>query len=336
LIYVYGDIHLRESNSKLNINWEYNDQRITEVFKARKPEERETSIAVFTGDIFEKTSHKGRTNRYALRLINAARLLFRQIIIVTGNHEISIHSGNNLDIFKDFTGVTIIEKPTELHIDGFKTLLCPHIDGLSMKAYQELIKNGEIENYGGYLEYQLVFGHHFFKENAIMKSPYLDLDEIGVIYTHWIMGHCHKFERISEKKWSTGSWWPCNKGEADYDFNYLAIDVEGIHPIPIKEEYFSSFQFIDWSKRNDYVHDPHSFVVVKVSCKKAEKLALEKDIRAAYPGQLYEIEWEIEEEIKEETVIVESDDDLVGLFFKEEKVSEAVHDLCMSYCQGAE
>lgn len=323
MIYLFGDIHFRENNAKTKVNWEFNNAASIPFIDEVGIQEDDTVILM--GDIFDRTKHQGIVNQYAIEFIQAIRDITSSIYIITGNHEVSAASGNNLSILKTINGVHVCEDITFILTGGIQILALPHIDGRSYSNYLQSIKEFIKDE-----SPELVLGHHFFPENAIMDSPSMDLDSVYDKYKYWIMGHYHKFEKISDKKWCTGSLWPCNKGEADYDFSYMTYDKGELKQHQINPKYFSQFRFYEWGV-DAAAPDSKDHTVVTVHCRKVEKASVEAEIRKQYAGTLYDIVWEYIEEEKDETIDVKSDNDLETAFFKEEKVSSDVKDMCLNY-----
>lgn len=87
---------------------------------------------------------------------------FKEVIIVTGNHDKRRGEGNFLDSFKSISFVTIVEELTARNIDGLKVLLMPHY--LVQKKGDRVMREyyGNLSKYRPDIvseEYDLVCGH---------------------------------------------------------------------------------------------------------------------------------------------------------------------------------
>jgi DNA repair exonuclease SbcCD nuclease subunit len=312
MIYLFGDIHLREG--KETAPWEKNSESLLKLIKNLGVPPK--SYLIQTGDFFDSTKHRGSTNEIALEIVREMNSRFEEVIIITGNHESTLYSGNNLDILSKYA--TIIKEVQTLEIDGCKILCVPHIPG---KTSEEV--SSTLSEFSG--KYDLILGHHFFQENTPPGGGYLTLPE-SIEYTYWMMGHSHGYEIFSDGRICLGSLSPCDKGEADNDVGYMLYTKGEIPDRVITRDLFLKFGFRNYSNMDEI--NPEELTVLTVNCKRAEKIEIEKSFGSQ---KFYEIIWDFEEEKNDEQIEVKSHDDLKNLFFKENKVSKEVKSLFQKY-----
>jgi hypothetical protein len=317
MIYMFGDVHFREDKDK--IVWSHNNQQITEFFKTLDLQKDDTCI--FMGDVFDSTKHKGGVNEQALALFLYISSTGAKTWINTGNHETSIYSGNYLDTLNSVPNLFVAKEIMEVNLGMSKVLFIPHIEGTNMDAI-----HGELDSKFSSTEYDIVVGHHFFPWNALPNSPFLDLSNTKVQYKWWVMGHNHKSETKLPNQICTGSMWPCSKDQQEYDFKYLAYgggDTMGYHSLV--DAGFSKFKHVLW-EHPELMEEivEKDFYIVHVQCKKEGKKDIQKAVQTYFPKNLYEIQWEFEEEEKTEVIEFRKEDELTKRFFEENPVSKDV------------
>lgn len=329
MVYIIGDIQLKDN--KEDLGWGYNHTGLLKFFESLPLTKNDIVIQV--GDFFDKTMHKGYTNKSAIAAVQYLANKASMVFIIDGNHDCSKYSGSNLDTLALSDNVHIIKDifaTRTVMPDAGMFLFLPYIEGLNPGGkYEEKVNEYLAENNIAGVDY--IIGHHFFKENTVMDNPYLDLDKLNVEYAYCFMGHNHKFQKISDKKYCTGAICPDTKGEKDYEYNYLVIGENGVEIKPVPLDCFLQFIGVDWGDPEANIDFNKTFVLVRAACKKEEKYLLEQEIRKKYPKNLYEIDFIFEEEEKTEKIDVKSDDDLVELFFKENEYTKSVTDHFWGY-----
>jgi len=317
---ILGDIHLRDLEE--SVDWSYNHKGLLNFLTSLKIEKND--IVIQLGDFFDKPKHKGVTNYVGLSAMGIMRNA-KHVYVLQGNHDYTKYSGSNLSMFFGFENVTIIRDILNIKINDLgNCLFLPHIEGLTLNGKYEEKINSLISNDQDY-----IFGHHFFKENSIFDTPYLNTDLLKLKYKYFFQGHVHNFEKLGSNNYCIGSVSQCNKGERNQSKYYLEIIDNEIITKEIDKSKFSQFIEVEWGNEKDI--EEKDFVLLSCSCKKEEKNLIEQEIRKKYANNLYFIDWKFEGEDKNELVEISSEDDLINKFFKENKFSSSVKDLVYSY-----
>ena len=320
--------------TKEGVDWTFNHDGLLKFYKSLGLHKED--ILIQCGDYFDRTIHRGATNQAALKTVNYLANMCSQVILLQGNHDISKYAGSNLDSIDIFETVHVIKDIQCLWLPTVEKsiLFLPYIEGLTLNGkYEE--KVNEVCQKKDKVDW--IIGHHMFQENAIMDSPYLDLTLLNVKFSRCIQGHVHKFETFKRSTRPddicVGSICPANKGEKEFKFVYLTADDKDITFNVISPEFFSQFINVRYTNGSIEKIDKQEkdFLLVRAKCKREEKYLYETDIRKNFPSNIYEIEWELEEEEKEDTVVVKTDEELITKFFEENKYSKEVRELCQEY-----
>lgn len=174
-----GDIHLKHeypfniAGSKF-IDW-FCDQPFN------SPE----NIAVFSGDILDKSISSGEVNNLMMSLFN--RLRFKIVYVITGNHDLSRTKGSGLKPLKQFDNVIVIEEPSVEDIYGIKTVMLPYFYPYTLPGYTTMEKT-YVDLDESFDDADILYGHYtdetisMFGES--IDTKYLKPKEI-------MLGHIH-------------------------------------------------------------------------------------------------------------------------------------------------
>jgi len=314
-IYFFGDMHNREDSDKLQ--WSSDNEEYVKFFEIFPFKSGDT--AVFTGDINQKAKHSGAVNNTIIRIFDTVIKKDVEVIIVTGNHDLSKYSGNNLHTLK-FMKLHISEKIEIYNSKNGKLLLIPHIiDGNISEDYQIT----EDVDY--------VVGHHFQRDNNLFDSPYVDERNFKFKFKYFFTGNNHKFEKLSENRYCLGSFKANSSGEGSYNFSYIRIDGSlTVHPIP--QDNFYRFREINYQDYKEHPTHEKDQLVVNVLCKKSERFLIDKTIRTTFKN-VYKINYSLlEDDSYEYRKLKEiSDESLIINFLKEKERPKKVTELFRTY-----
>lgn len=117
-----------------------------------KIKEENIQNVIFGGDLYhERVSVNVNTLNVALKCMQAVAKHCNTYLIV-GNHDAHYKNSievNSLNMFKDTKNIHVIEKPTEVEINGSKMLLCPWLSDLSAyskETYDFLVGHFDISS----------------------------------------------------------------------------------------------------------------------------------------------------------------------------------------------
>ena len=146
---LFTDIHFglkQNAVSRLNICVKV----IKQILETIKQENIQNVI--FAGDLYhERVSVNVNTLNVALKCMQAIAKHCNTYLIV-GNHDAHYKNSievNSLNMFKDTKNIYVIEKPTEVEINGSKMLLCPWLSDLSAyskESYDFLVGHFDISS----------------------------------------------------------------------------------------------------------------------------------------------------------------------------------------------
>lgn len=132
---LFTDIHFglkQNAVSRLNICVKVVKQMLEKI------KEENIQNVIFGGDLYhERVSVNVNTLNVALKCMQAIAKHCKTYLIV-GNHDAHYKNSvevNSLNMFKDTKNITVVEKPTEIELNGSKMLLCPWLSDLS--AYKK-------------------------------------------------------------------------------------------------------------------------------------------------------------------------------------------------------
>ena len=113
---------------------------------------------IFAGDLFhERISVNVNSLNVALKCIQTIAK-YCKVYLIVGNHDSHLKNSidiNSLNIFKDTPNVKIIDKPTEVSINGNSTLFVPWL--------------GDVSSYGKE-QFDMLFGHFDLSREYLIKS----------------------------------------------------------------------------------------------------------------------------------------------------------------------
>jgi len=137
---IFTDLHSRNKSpykeSKEDfISWLVDDPKLN----------NESNVLLILGDLGDLPKLPGNINNWILDMMHN-RFKFKQIIILTGNHDSRRKEGNYLDMLRHIPKVKIVDRMEELDIGEISTLLLPHYivqrDGdVPMKKYYESLQD---------------------------------------------------------------------------------------------------------------------------------------------------------------------------------------------------
>lgn len=117
-----------------------------------KIKEENIQNVIFGGDLYhERVSVNVNTLNVALKCMQAIAKHCKTYLIV-GNHDAHYKNSvevNSLNMFKDTKNITVVEKPTEIELNGKKVLLCPWLSDLSAynkETYDFLVGHFDISS----------------------------------------------------------------------------------------------------------------------------------------------------------------------------------------------
>lgn len=122
---VVGDIHAKRKEPFLSsilslFDWLY--------------EGYSNQTIILLGDLFDTSSPHNLVEKYVLEKL----VMFKEVYIITGNHDFSKRQGNTLLPFGVHDKIKVITEPTHKIINGLSCLFLPYSYGDVMKGYEEL------------------------------------------------------------------------------------------------------------------------------------------------------------------------------------------------------
>ena len=146
---LFTDMHFglkQNAVSRLNICVKVVKQMLEKI------KEENIQNVIFGGDLYhERVSVNVNTLNVALKCMQAVAKHCNTYLIV-GNHDAHYKNSievNSLNMFKDTKNIHVIEKPTEVEINGSKMLLCPWLSDLSAyskETYDFLVGHFDISS----------------------------------------------------------------------------------------------------------------------------------------------------------------------------------------------
>ncbi len=223
--------------------------------------ERHVDLFLHAGDLVHGpifTMEQLAAIRRVFARLRAAKI---PVAIVTGNsvHDLAVRPVHALDVFKDYDGIYVSDRPDCLNFDGLDVCTLPWVSPARLLA----MSNGEVNHEKAasamtpmlvniaerlYLisrrETPVVLLAHWFIDNTSLPTglpvdqmhepvlPWADLDAIG--YDAIIAGHNHHGQQISQPLIDStlgivvGSPQPLNHGEAGYEHGCWIVDVPAL------------------------------------------------------------------------------------------------------------
>jgi DNA repair exonuclease SbcCD nuclease subunit len=331
MLFIFGDLHAKDSRE--GINWTSNVTAFGLFCGTLGVSKGDTML--FLGDVYDRVLSRGNTHHEVIKLFESLSAMSYDesvsnsgVIILTGNHDYSRHSGSNLRTLAHIPGVQIVDNPKIFEIASSNFLMLPF--------KEELLTNGpyeaKVRELVGDTKIDFILGHYFFKENSVFSSSYMDIDLFNTSpETVTIMGHNHKHQKISSNRICLGGVSPTNKSEKDYDYKYVKINKGRLSILPIDQTNFLKFREEDL----DQIKSPEdkTLFIVKCSCDRKDRYLKESEIYSKLGSSAYDIQWDFKDAATT-SVKIEKETDLVSSFFKENEYSEQVINLFNKYYKG--
>ncbi len=223
--------------------------------------ERHVDLFLHAGDLVHGPIFTMEQLAAIRRVFARLRVAKIPVAIVTGNsvHDLAVRPVHALDVFKDYDGIYVSDRPDCLNFDGLDVCTLPWVSPARLLA----MSNGEVNHEKAatamtpmlvniaerlYLisrrETPVVLLAHWFIDNTSLPTglpvdqmhepvlPWADLDAIG--YDAVVAGHNHHGQQISQPLIDqtlgivVGSPQPLNFGEQDYDHGCWIIDIPAL------------------------------------------------------------------------------------------------------------
>ncbi len=252
--------------------------------------ERHVDLFLHAGDLVHGPIFTMEQLAAIRRVFARLRVAKIPVAIVTGNsvHDLAVRPVHALDVFKDYDGIYVSDRPDCLNFDGLDVCTLPWVSPARLLA----MSNGEVNHEKAatamtpmlvniaerlYLisrrETPVVLLAHWFIDNTSLPTglpvdqmhepvlPWADLDSIG--YDAVIAGHNHHGQRIdnpdldSTRGIVVGSPQPLNHGEAGYEHGCWIVDVPALaesevdkgSPVPATASGSASAEFVPIESR---------------------------------------------------------------------------------------
>jgi len=331
MIYNIGDLHIKKNNE--SINWEANAIALLEYFKSVSFTKED--VLVFTGDVSDTSKNSGHINKLILQIFQYLSSQVNHIYVIPGNHETSLSNGTALRLLLVIENLTLFETFGHAIIDDKLMLFAPSIEGLTFNGRYEEKMNKYCED-NSLTDVFCIYGHAATNFSKMFNMSYLDIELLSFNFQYMIMGDIHKAD-----KWvtgnrviiSTGSFWPDDKGERNYDFSYSVFEGNIFKTVPIPKGLFYGFENVNYKDLVAFAFKPKTFYCVSVLCKKEEKSTIEKEIKKVINRNLYDITYSYIDDVKEEMSILKTDNDVLNFYFKENPCSKNVQNIIFSKLQ---
>jgi len=204
-LHIFGDIHFSSLQPwRLSLGDAFLDW-----FMAYQPGPREQNSFLCLGDYTDSAVLPGEEVAQLKRFIDIAKGKFKQIYLLTGNHDLKLYKNKpqlSFEFLKYEEGVIILREPAEvLDIEGIRILSLPHYN------YRTDIPS-MWEHYGNLPKvirdqhFDLVCGH-FSDTSAQLFDHTIDISYLKTNYI--VLGHQH----IRASSHYTGSLFPCKISE---------------------------------------------------------------------------------------------------------------------------
>ena len=174
-----GDIHIKHEYpfniaSERFIEWLYSQDF-----------NNEENIAVFSGDILDKSISSGEVNSLMMDLFE--NLHFKIIYVITGNHDLSRSKGSGLKPLNKFKNLHLIEKPEVIIIQDIKTVMLPYYYPYTLKGYSNMEKD-YMNLSDEFKDADIMYGH-FTDETQSMFGEGIDVSYLNPNVR--LLGHIH-------------------------------------------------------------------------------------------------------------------------------------------------
>lgn len=204
MILILGDCHFKDKEPYLS-----SLIKLFEFLLEKYP----NSILIQTGDFLDSARvHNEKVINKCLELL----LKFKEVHIITGNHEINNNIGNPLSFFPHHNNIYTYFNPTIKEIDNKKFLFLPYI--IPIKEMKKYETDFNLE------EFDYVITHSAYPGSNYNSLDELNLDTIKckkVIY-----GHIHDFKIHNEKHIQIGVPHTTRFGEHTFDKKCVLINED--------------------------------------------------------------------------------------------------------------
>lgn len=175
-----GDLHFRDQEPYYEAGLRFIDWFESQDFN------NEENVLVQLGDVTHNSILNGRVVRMFLNRF-LENLKFKQVYILQGNHDVDNKSKTSvLEPMKDISGVTVIDEPTVVDIEGVEFLCMPHLISSDMnKIYADVYSYLGIDG-----DPKRVVLTHVADESQTLFGKYIDLSYLKE--KRRISGHVHK------------------------------------------------------------------------------------------------------------------------------------------------
>lgn len=217
-IAILGDLHIRTKSpyfqsSKKVLNWILDNNEIN----------NENTLIISGGDLFDTELNNGELNELLHSFFD--NLKNKEKIITTGNHDTSKENGNALQVLSNIKGMTIIEEPTNMLIDGLHFLFLPHIfsnkEGITM---EDRYSNLHLEDAFKDQKFDYCIAHLMDETRQFhKKSKVCDLSNLDI--KKKVFSHDHNYNLDKGGNY-LGSLQPNSSTETDKEPKIYIIDLE--------------------------------------------------------------------------------------------------------------
>jgi len=128
-----GDIHIKHEYPFNKAGDKFIDWFCSQDFNNEK------NTVIFSGDILDKSISSGEVNSTMMSLFN--RLKFKEIIVISGNHDLSRKKGSGLIPLNQFRNLFIIKKPDVILIEDVKVAFLPYYYPYTIKGLTTMEKD---------------------------------------------------------------------------------------------------------------------------------------------------------------------------------------------------
>lgn len=150
-----------------------------------QPFNNSENIAVFSGDILDKSISSGEVNSMMISFFG--KLKFKMVYVIEGNHDQSRTKGSGLKPLKQFTNVVMVNIPSIIDIEGLKTVMLPYYYPYTLKGYTTMEKNFT-ELSDEFKDADILYGH-YTNESVTMFGQSIDTSYLNAKTT--MLGHIH-------------------------------------------------------------------------------------------------------------------------------------------------
>lgn len=202
MIYVIGDVHWKHKEP-------YRTQLIKLFDELFKDVDKKDTILIFTGDFLDSSSPHAE---YVLDIAISKLLEFKEVHIISGNHELNKGRGNILKVLNNFSNIHTYLEKQEVEIEGLKFLMLPYLS--SVYRMKEEYENFEWA------------GDYCVTHTAPLGSNWGNIDEIDLskIKAIKFYGHIHDPKDIDNHNIQVGVPMMTRKGEESWKNRIIKVN----------------------------------------------------------------------------------------------------------------